>query len=139
MNNTSEVDLAYIAGLIDGEGCIGVYHNKVYNSYQLRVQIEMCDEEGLNLVNSLFHGRWYYKTYRPPRRPTTTWMALGSHGELLLRQIIPFLRVKKKQALEALKADWSSYNSNNPVPESEQYTRQSISIKLKEYNKRGIS
>lgn len=130
-------DLAYAAGLIDGEGCIGTYYNKVHKNYQLRVSVEMCEREGLDHLANLFGGKWYYKQKRAPRRGIYCWMVFNSEAERCLKALYPHLKVKKKHAEAALLGDWHSYNRSNPLTEAEKIIRKEINIKIKSYNERG--
>jgi hypothetical protein len=53
----ASVDLAYIAGIIDGEGCIQVGKTKPYKcmerttpSYVAKVQVRMADREAIDFI-----------------------------------------------------------------------------------------
>lgn len=132
-------ELCYAAGLVDGEGSIGVYLNKVYNHYQLRLQVQMCDKEGLELLEHLFKGTWFHYKAKPPRRAKWQWLVTNSAAASALQLLKPYLLVKKKHAIEALKADWFSYNSKNPLTEQERNIRKEVSVRIKEFNKRGTN
>ena len=40
-----QLKLAYAAGIVDGEGSVGIYKNNFCNQYQLRITVEMTREE----------------------------------------------------------------------------------------------
>jgi hypothetical protein len=53
-------ELAYLAGLFDGEGCISITQLWTKENYQLaqaRITIKMCDKQGIDLAHRLFGGR----------------------------------------------------------------------------------
>lgn len=135
------LELAYAAGLIDGEGCIGTYWNKVYKNYQLRITVEMVDPEGLEHLHSLFGGRFYYKPANKSanRRARHLWMVFNSEAESALNKLLFYLKIKNKQASIALTCDWHSFNSNNPLTTEELNKRHEANERIKQYNKRGFN
>lgn len=128
--------LAYAAGLIDGEGCIGTYYNKVTKNYQLRITVEMVEKEGLVVLEKLFGGKWYYKEAKIPRRARHLWMLFGSEAEKALKELQGYLLIKNKQANEVLKADWSGF-IGKPLSDEQVSIRESVNIEIKKLNKRG--
>jgi len=100
------VDIAYIAGLIDGEGYIGIKKSKAYKcqdrktpGYHARIQIRMVDEQAIKFISETLGG-WYYK--EKPNctngRPLYCYQASDKRAETILSIVIPFLRVKKESA-----------------------------------------
>lgn len=93
----SSNDAAWLAALIDGEGCIQV-HKQVRDSgspsYQLDVSVGMMDADmveyahrvtGLGTVSLQNRGVW-------------DWSVRGQQASMLLRVIYPWLLIKKRQA-----------------------------------------
>ncbi len=128
--------LAYLAGVLDGEGCVGTYNNKTNGHFQLRITVEMVESECLDLFESEFGGKRYYKEAKSPRKARSLWMVFGSEAESCLKQLRPFLRIKSRQADFAFMADWSSFK-NKPLTDKEKHIRQYVNSKIKELNKRG--
>lgn len=137
-SDIKEIKLAYAAGLIDGEGCIGIYYNSHNGNYQLRITVEMCERQGLEILYELFDGKWYYKEHsnRPNRRPVYVWMLFNSRAEDALGQLVPYLQVKHKHAINALSVDWHSF-AKRPLPPEENEKRAVVHKLMKEYNIRG--
>lgn len=114
----AETDLAYIAGIMDGEGCIRIKKSPAYKcqdratpGYNVMVQIKMVDEPAIAFVAQTLGG-WYYqqKPNATKGRPLYCWQASDKAAELILTQLLPYLRVKSSQAqlclaLRALRAD----------------------------------
>jgi len=97
------VDIAYVAGLIDGEGCI---HLGTRNgTYRARVTVGMT-EVALPLLREL-HEQWEGSIYCS-RQPTERWAGAwvwtvqGLPARRLLVELRPHLRLKQKQATLAL-------------------------------------
>ena len=96
MNKTEK--LAYIAGLIDGEGCLGITKVQSKNSlcYYERMSIHMkdpqgilllCEELGLETKRSRINGKPYYSAY-----------ACSKKLKEILIKVKPFLQVKQREA-----------------------------------------
>lgn len=102
-------DIAYIAGLIDGEGYIGIKrsinraNHCVNYSYQERIQIRMVDEQAIAFVASWLGGS-YYKENRPDknRRPLYCYQASDKIAHSIIKTILPYLKVKRAVALTVL-------------------------------------
>lgn len=137
MNKT---DLAYAAGLIDGEGCVGVYRNSHNGNYQLRITVEMTVKRPLDKLYSMFGGRFYYKAKAnmPNHKPAHTWMVFNGNAEKVLKLILPYLLVKDKQAKEAIRENWgASYNRFQGISKRKQGKRVTIAKRIKKLNARG--
>ena len=60
---TPEARLAYIAGLIDGEGCFAIceqLHPKGSLTFSASMSTGMVDREGIDLIVSCFGGKVHY-------------------------------------------------------------------------------
>lgn len=107
---TRDVDIAYIAGLIDGEGCIRVKKNRAYEcqgratpGYHASVQVRMVDEGAIRFLAENLGG-WYYreKKHAAKGRPLFCYSASDKRAETILRAILPYLRVKQDAAENVL-------------------------------------
>jgi len=86
---------AYLAGLFDGEGCIGMYKR---GAWTLQVTMSQKGVEVLHLFNERFPGGLWH-TF--PRVTNLTWY--GTKPFELLEALQPLLVVKAEQAALALK------------------------------------
>ena len=113
MKKISKIDLAYTAGIIDGEGCIKIYKvnaetiNRPNNRYVLNVQVSMVTKEVVRWFYKKYLGYLYLdkiNTYKHPNwRDRQRWMLQNQKCKLFLEQILPYLKTKKYQAKLALK------------------------------------
>ena len=101
-----QTDLAYIAGIIDGEGYVGIKKSKAYAcqgrqtpGYTARIQVRMVDEPAIKFLAETLGG-WYYKEkpHSAKGRPLYCYQASDKVAEAILRTLLPFLRVKRVQA-----------------------------------------
>ena len=119
MENYNEINLSYLAGIIDGEGSIGLnrshwkdtYDNRYKTpSYVLRVKVCMKDEIVVKWIHSTFGGKFYHhnikgrhyniKTGLKSERPSVVneWTMAGREAIKLLKKVYPYLKLKKPQA-----------------------------------------
>ena len=92
--------LAYLAGIIDGEGCIAIEspsgHKSVNRQHRLAVRCTMMDSEAIKLLCLAFPGSYRYDE---KRGGTYEWAVLSSRAYSCLQQLLPYLRVKRYQAV----------------------------------------
>lgn len=99
------VNLAYAAGLLDGEGCIYIHRtteetkNGLRYGYSLGVTMKMVDREPIAFMSELFGGRIYDKRVTGTmRRPQYAWRLQGLPALNCLVLMRPYLRSKAAQA-----------------------------------------
>lgn len=106
-------DLAYCAGLFDGEGCICAGRNTTYHAknaefsasrFTLSVSVSMCDKEAIEKLQTVFPGHFYFVESKNPKwRGHWRWMLTTDKAVQFLKDIYPYLKGKKKQAALAMK------------------------------------
>ena len=100
----SELDLAYIAGLVDGEAYIGIKktHRKdcVSPIYHERIQIRMINENAIHFIQEVLGGNYYQELspYSKSGRPLYCYQATDKLACEILLKITPYLKVKKESA-----------------------------------------
>jgi hypothetical protein len=102
----TDLEKAWLAGFIDGEGCIGMQclkaHGKKY--YLVRIQITQTDLNvlrhvaGITGVNRLCQA----KRYGPNQADAWRWDADMTDAERVLKDILPYLVRKREVALLAI-------------------------------------
>ena len=102
-----KVDLSYIAGLFDGEGCISIAKcspRRIGNSpyYRLEVAVVMANEYIPKLFQFHFGGRTYKKKGMEYWRQQWQWHAGSEEAVDFLKAILPYLRLKRDEAKLAL-------------------------------------
>src|SRR3990167_6141130 len=96
----------YAAGLIDGEGCIQIkkvnnFNRKRNAEYDLQVSMNLCDGEPIDFMYGAFGGKVYFlQPYdkESNRLPNYRWEIMREPAKKFLKQILPFLKIKKPQA-----------------------------------------
>lgn len=97
-NDIPRIKLAYLAGIIDGEGCINIHRRRDENfSYQL--SITSIDVVLLEWVQGLVGGYIYGPSKgRNNKQYFYTWHANGLLGKRILEALMPYLITKKEPA-----------------------------------------
>jgi len=99
-------ELAYIAGLVDGEGYIGLVKvtetRRIFRTtycYLPTIRISMCDREGIDFIDRLFKGNIWFHQKQKGWRDQWEWSAKGKKRVAeILKAILPYLKIKKRQA-----------------------------------------
>lgn len=98
-------DLAYAAGIIDGEGCIvgkrGTSRFRGQYTYNVSILVGMTDFEAVDWLFTTFGGYIYTYQYSN-RRPIRRWGKDGAACQEFLKLVLPYLKVKRDQAQAAI-------------------------------------
>jgi len=103
-----KVNLAYLAGFFDADGCVAVgeYTDDKKNRFYCAATVGQISREILNSYCSIFGGAVNRQTWtiekNPQRRTNYSWRAAGKSGEMFFKTILPYLRQKQKQVYLAL-------------------------------------
>jgi len=102
---------AYTAGFIDGEGWIGIQNNNHRacqsktgrNYWQVSIHVSQKDRAVLDWLKKQWGGGNVYLKRGTPRYPRTMhschrWCIYSHDAILLLRECLPYFKVKQKQA-----------------------------------------
>jgi hypothetical protein len=106
-----EADLAYVAGIVDADGCIRV--EKLKNngrsrdgtSYAAFIAVQQVEPQAVELAKAIFGG--YLITVKPtPKMPNARtmlrWTAKSQVAARALVLLCPYLRIKRPQAENAI-------------------------------------
>jgi DNA modification methylase len=107
-----EADRAWLAALIDGEGCISILECKSGHgsgpSYPPILQVRMCDPECIEYVMRMVGSESENPAQYPPsiggQRPAFQWRIHARKAADTIAEIYPRLLIKRKQAIVAWNA-----------------------------------
>ena len=101
-----KTDIAYIAGLFDGEGCIRINKNSAqHRYYSLNVSVKMSWQWMPEFLRCGFGGSVYkYKMdkYYPNAKDQWCWNIRGQQAVEFLETVMPYLKLKRAEAELAL-------------------------------------
>lgn len=103
MDRPSDTDLAWSAGIIDGEGCIRLMRHKSKKSLTAVVHVINTDARILVKLRDMFGGT----VSATPREsdnylPAWRWQVNAAHARSVARAVLPFLVAKRDQAAALL-------------------------------------
>ena len=143
LNNLTEVDKAYLAGLIDGEGCISVYkvrNKQCKNGFSIKcnLRINMVDAEAIDYFHKKIGIGSVHRIIKGGnRRQQKLWsINSGSQVSAVLKEILPYLKIKVKHAQNLL--EFREGIKNTPHLTTREYARQIRHCEMsRELNKTG--
>lgn len=94
--------LAYLAGIIDGEGTVNITYLPKRDEFRLRLQVVNTDKRLIDWLKSNFESHVYevkrHSLQNPKWRKRYEWFLYPKKATLpLLKSLIPFLICKKEQ------------------------------------------
>lgn len=100
-------ELAYTGGIIDGEGYIGIRRVKTKNSQRgfllcLKVHVTNTNSMLVKWLQSLYGGSVYCHPHIGNRKDDWQWCVQTAQALKFLKLIIPYLKIKKRQATIAI-------------------------------------
>ena len=97
MNNTEK--LIYLAGLVDGEGCLTRSISRNTDRYRPQLRISGTHKPVMDWIKKWFGGN-YYADHRGTAQTKTgyDWVISTNQAITLVRRLMPYLIVKKKEA-----------------------------------------
>ncbi len=133
---------AYAAGIIDGEGCIGL--NRLSREenrrtrYTLRVTVGITDPCLPLFLQEKFGGSvWSCKHKNPKHKDTWFWCLRAKKTVPFLMGILPYLRIKHPQAELALRWQSRKHPRYTMLTDHEMALEEADRILMFSYNKRG--
>jgi hypothetical protein len=101
-----DVDLAYAAGIIDGEGSLVITRRTTRQTYHAQITVSMCEPQAITFLFTAFGGHVMRQRVqhpgRPEHRPADIWGCAAKEAAHVCRVLLPFLRVKRQQALNVI-------------------------------------
>lgn len=145
------VDLAYAAGIMDGEGYIGITEYAIGGGrkspqFRCRVTVCMCDSEVPEWLAATFGGTVHvYEGRKPGQRAQSHWVLQNRRAAEFCALVAPYMRTKHRQAelLSAFYVDWrfdfTRRGGKGPqITTSEILGRRSYVVAIQRLNRRGV-
>ena len=127
-----EVDLAYIAGLIDGEGSIQYKqymrkrkHNpKAYPTWSIRIEIAMTDRSVLIWLNEILGvGTVNPRKVKPGKKKQWRWRCSHRQAYFVAKLIWPYVHIKLPAIQKIIEHYSKEIIMNNKVVSLEEYKK----------------
>jgi len=113
----AESELAYLAGMMDADGCInitgGKESNKYGKQYQLRCFVTNTNVDLILWLKEKFNANVLsIKRYSKKHKPGWSAMWYSGNAQAIIKMIRPYMRVKAEQADVALR--WPNDKRRDP-------------------------
>lgn len=142
----SMVQIAYLAGIVDGEGCFylgQVKQGKYGNGLQFHsmLKVTSCDEELIIWLENIFGGqkdsRYRWTSKKSFTRPVYNWQATGEMLDYICPLIKPYLIIKSKQCDVMMRYRLTSKNiGSKRLPEDVVNKRLELITEMRNLNSR---
>ena len=103
------ISLEYLAGLVDGEGCIRLHPSNKgkYRKYYPRLQVTNTYKPIIDLLVEEYGGACHSSSNKnkPHWKEKYDWRLSGDKARELLTELIPYLIIKKDKAIWVLQGD----------------------------------
>jgi hypothetical protein len=141
----SIAELAYMAGMVDGEGSISIHPTRgrvkgtMYDRFETSLHVYNSNVSVLDWIKARFGGFIYsVKRYNPREKPGFSWKVGHATASLVLTNILPYLIIKRRQA--EILIEYQSTRKrcgSNGVPIDVLTHREVLVSELRILNKRG--
>lgn len=135
----SKVDLAYMAGIIDGEGYLGIWFDPRNNAASPKIVVEMSHLESIQWLQNLYAGYKIQKIF--PRnikhQITYRWEVWGKDAVKIVQLLLPFLKAKRREAELFITFPFHSAGKGRPIPLPTVKKRMELKTKLSSLKTKG--
>ncbi len=125
----TDIDCAYAAGIIDGEGSVMIMRctrkYRGYVSYHLKVVVTNTEQAMILWLHRHFGGSIYALPRIEGRRKAWRWQVCTKKARVFLKYILPFMVTKQKKAELAI-----DFQDSLPLPGIKDARRKSADIAL---------
>jgi hypothetical protein len=137
----TEAEVAYTAGIIDGEGCLTAYM-RPNGAIEIRVDVVNTSRELLDWLQSRWGGKIYTrKSVNARHKPQYACEIRRAAAIDMLRDVRPFLVAKAQQA-DVMIAMWEARGDGRKlgiVTDEMRASRQGFITQLRDLNRKGVA
>ena len=91
-------DLLYLAGIVDGEGCVSVTYGTKSGHERIRLTVSNSDRHLIDWLTSRIGGSVSKNKTKRNRKPAYHWEIYANKAFIVLTLLLPYLKLKKRQA-----------------------------------------
>lgn len=95
--NLPEFELGYMAGIIDGEGSVGINKHRTGNPLS-KVQVGSADKALIDWIHRRWPGTLSSTVHNNSNRTQYRWTLAGYKATAFLKSILPYLVLKQDRA-----------------------------------------
>lgn len=111
MSSGDQLELAYMAGIVDGEGSISVKTESLARPYTIYLNVTNTNYEMIKMFEHRFGGKvrkrnWSKKNFEKCKnwKDCYEWCLTKNLAAKAIAKLFPYIRIKKRQAILVLRA-----------------------------------
>lgn len=136
----TDTQAAWVAGIVDGEGCIGIF--KARKSYRLTLAVSMTHKPTIERLKSLLKvgSITHNKSASSKWKDSWSLHISGEDAVAVIRRLLPYLFTKRAQADLAIEYGEKCLHERRVgewVSEEKELLRAVLAEEMQELNKRG--
>ena len=135
------VDLAYMAGIVDGEGCIAIdrFTNKNLPSYCYRLKLRVTNTNHWLIEQLRFSFGGNIKTIKPKgkEKESWEWYLAGERASFCLKLLLQYLCIKRPQAELGIKFQSHKKGKGHYLTDKQRLVEETEWLLAKSMNRRG--
>lgn len=138
----ANINLAYFAGIMDGEGNIRIRHSySVKDGQKWQIVIGVCNTNRklIDWIVKNFGGRVYSRTRRINWKKSYEWELSCRKATIVLQLIEPYLLLKREQARLCIDMQNRLVVGKGKLSEEELILRSNMLKMIKSLNQKGVS
>lgn len=144
---SSEADLAYMAGIIDGEGSLVARNywapRSTHPAVVCRLRVFNTNRGLIDWIAERWPGRIYHGKIIPHQKIVWVWETKALRARNLVLQIFPYLKIKQRQAEILIELIPLIFRAGTyfqaGIPEEDVEKRSKLVAEIRELNKRGVA
>ncbi len=129
-----KIDLAYTAGIVDGEGCIGLYLSS-NKSFRVHVTVTNTNEWLIQWLKFAYGGNVCSAPVPVNCKLAWRWNIVSNQATNFLETIMPFLKLKRQQAELAI--EFQNRRRGHRMSPKERVLAEADKILMSQMNKHG--
>lgn len=131
--------IIYLAGIVDGEGCIGLEHlsptkGRKKDYYVCRLTVINTSIKLMELLVATLRGQFDTRKKIEGRKTCYRWHVFGTDLEVAMNSLLPYLLIKKEQAKLVLEYRETVANNGWLISDAVLAHRKALWLKCKELN-----
>jgi hypothetical protein len=137
-------DAAYIAGIIDGEGWIGIHHvgsgggsSRRPGQYRMCVEVGNTNEAIIQFLHRRLGGSTSFRSAKGAAKAHWKWASSSYVAMFVLDAVLPYLIIKKRQAVLCRRFQRYTQSPSRIVTEKALRVHKRIHDAVRGLNKRG--
>lgn len=133
-----ETDFAYLAGILDGEGCFSIFRGgkRPRIDYTGRLYVVSTDRVLIDWLYDRFGGHRYSRKTRQGWKTKFEWVIDRRAATNICVSVLPYLVIKREQAFLLTEFNRSFETRFSRLPDSVREFRETCFLRMKELNHR---